>query len=317
MKPRPQKRQKYLDPGTIIIIKQVFFGLLAFSAVALVITIIWYGTRISALTIDTVVAEGGVTIDEKSIEDKTHSMLEGSYLHLIPKRFAYAYPDEEILANVNEIDRIKNVRLVRISGNEIRITFDEYLPDTLWCDFNEQKKCSFLDETGYSFGNAPSLSGESLVRYFTAEKEVEEGTRPISEEDYELTKEFVSKLAEIEWYITKVEVDSNRDVFYTLARGGEIKAKLEEGVDKPMANLEAILTSKEFEHLEPGNFQYLDLRFGSKVYVNEELVVPEETATTTATITPVTVPVVATPAIEEEEVEVEEEEGEVETAPST
>jgi hypothetical protein len=57
-------------------------------------------------------------------------------------------------------------------------------------------------------------------------------------------------------------------------------------------NLMAVISSPDFSHLKPGNFQYIDLRYGNKVFVNEEeVVVPEEfdvvsTSTSSATTTP-------------------------------
>ena len=32
-----------------------------------------------------------------------------------------------------------------------------------------------------------------------------------------------------------------------------------------------LLLPQNFRHLQPDNFQYIDLRFGNKVFVNEEL----------------------------------------------
>jgi len=52
-------------------------------------------------------------------------------------------------------------------------------------------------------------------------------------------------------------------------------------------NLQSILSSEEFIHLQNGAFQYIDLRFGDKIFLNEEEEVVEmpevleETATST------------------------------------
>ena len=58
-------------------------------------------------------------------------------------------------------------------------------------------------------------------------------------------------------------------------------------VDSPASvieNLKTILVSEEFSHLKPGNFQYIDLRFGNKIFVNEEEVGSvEENETSTST----------------------------------
>ena len=50
-----------------------------------------------------------------------------------------------------------------------------------------------------------------------------------------------------------------------------------------MDNLLTLVGSEEFSHLAPGNFQYLDLRFNTRVFVNEEL--PNDTSTPTSTST--------------------------------
>jgi hypothetical protein len=272
---RRQKPKKYLDPGTIVLIKQVFFGVLVFSAVALIITAVWYFTRLSNLTLSTVTVEGGITINKSNIATLTNEQLEGDYLKLVPRRFAYMYPEDEIVSKISEVDRIKDVAVERVSATELHVTFDEYLPDTLWCKLNTDTECLFLDETGFAFAQAPALSGESVVRYFATEQETELRTQPFSEQDYQTSKDFTELLSSIGWYVTKIEINSAHDVFYTLSQGGEIKATLTEPATKPFANLETILRSKEFDHLKPGNFQYLDLRFGTRVFVNEELIKPE------------------------------------------
>lgn len=280
---RKQKPKKYLDPGTIVLIKQVFWGVLVFSAVAIIITAIWYVTRLSSFTLTTITVEGGITINKANVERVANQELEGLYLKLVPKRFAYLYPEEEIVAKVSEVERIKDVAVERVSGTELRVTFDEYLPDTLWCKLTADSECLFLDETGFAFGPAPVLSGGSVVRYFATERETELRVAPFSESDYQTSKDFSDLLSSIGWFVTKIEINSTADVFYTLAQGGEIKATLTEPAERPFSNLETILRSKEFIHLKPGNFQYLDLRFGTRVFVNEELL--SEAATSTATTT--------------------------------
>ncbi len=60
--------------------------------------------------------------------------------------------------------------------------------------------------------------------------------------------------------------------------GSELKTVASKDAQETIDNLLVVLASEEFAHLKPGNFQYIDLRFGNKVFVNEELAVPEEEA---------------------------------------
>jgi len=61
--------------------------------------------------------------------------------------------------------------------------------------------------------------------------------------------------------------------------GGEFKVTLTQEPEQTVENLLVVLTSEEFQGIEPGSFQYIDLRFGNKVFVNEELATPNEDVT--------------------------------------
>ena len=285
MNPRLQnkKRKKYMDPAKALLLKQVLSGVAIFSFIAIILSLVWYGTRLNSFTLTTINASGGVTIDSAVVKGVVERELEGAYLRLIPKRFAFFYPEEKILAAVSGVERIKDVVIDRTSNTEITITYDEYIPDTLWCSLKEKDSCLFFDERGYSFDQAPVLRGESVVRYYTLERDIELKVQPFLPIDYESTKDFTALLRDIGWYVTKIEINSARDAFYTLAGGGELRTSLAEAVI-PFENLQAILRSEEFAHIKPGAFQYIDLRFGSRVFVNEEL--PQlEVATSTSTTT--------------------------------
>ena len=279
MRPRQKTPVRRLDPATIHLLKQFGWGLLSVSICALIITGIWYGTRLTVFTIERVSATGGITIQPGEVIERVEPILEGAYLKLVPRRFIYSYPKEAIELSVSEIPRIKNVQVEKESNQSILITYDEYVPDALWCE-KGVNTCLFIDATGYAFSEAPDLKGGSLVRYHTLETPLAVGTTPFLVEDYNQTKDFAERLAVTGWFVASVEIDSVRDVFYTLVGGGELKVTLDEKNEKTLEYLNTIRVSDEFSHLEPGNFEYIDLRFGTKVFVNEvKPVTADETAT--------------------------------------
>ncbi len=269
-KPRQfNKRRFQLEPEKILIIKKVVLGLFLLALVAGIITGIWYGTRVQILTISDIKVTDGETIRASLIKSKAEEALVGDYIHLVPRRFAWFYPEAEILQRVQEIERIKDVSVRRVSGTEIDITFAEYFPDALWCKEGNEG-CYFVDKGGFAFGKAPSLLGGSLVRFYKLGEEPKLKTNLMEEADYTNTKELAKLLAQSGWFVTKIEVDAVRDVFYSLAGGGELRASLQSDPTETFSYFESLINSKEFSHLKPGNFQYIDLRFGAKLYVNEE-----------------------------------------------
>jgi len=286
MKARQTKKRKYVNPATALLIKQIFLGLLFFASLTLFISAIWYITRLETFTVSTISVTGGFTLDKEAIRKASEGQMEGAYWKLIPKRFSYFYPEADVLAAVSQFERIKDVKVERISRREVIVTFGEYVTDALWCDIKDIKKCYLLDDLGFAFAPAPDLSGASLLRYYSPEKEPENKSYPFTTTDYQNAKQLAYFLNNYGWFVTTVEINSNRDAFYTLAGEGEIKVTLSLDATETMENLLAVVGSEEFSHLTPGNFQYLDLRFDTRVFVNEELlpVIVTPTSTPTSTV---------------------------------
>lgn len=280
MKTKPRHRSKtYFDPSTLAVLRQIGLGLLVVSCIGILIALVWWSTRLSVVTVAAVEVSGGLTISHDMVRARVEEKLVGTYLGIVPRRFVYWYPQVAIQTAVEEVPRIRDVQIIR-DGTTLQVLFDEYVPEALWCGLQDASPCFFLDAAGFAFAPAPALHGSSLLRYYSTEASPQERQTPFLLADYVATKRFVSLLEEIGWYVSRVEVNQARDVFYTVSGGGELKATLTEAPEKLFENLRTILQSKEFSHLAPGNFQYLDLRFGTRVFVNEEL--PSDVGTSSA-----------------------------------
>lgn len=273
---------KSIDPNTRVLIKQIFLGFLAISFVVGLMYLIWHGTRANVVTLTHVEVFGGETISHEDVRVRALEQLEGEYAGFIPKRFAYLYPKSDIVSSLSDIERIHSIAVSRIDGKSLYITFDEYIPEALWCKTLERQECLFIDENAYAYGTSPDLDGGSLVRYIHTSETPELKSRLLENADFQLLKSLVGLLQESGWYISHVEVDSARDAFLHVVDGGEFKVTLTQDPSETVDNLEVVLTSEEFADVKPGAFQYIDLRFGNKVFINnqpETVDEPEETAT--------------------------------------
>lgn len=265
MKYRQRKRR--LHPDTVTLIRQIAFGLVFFGLLALLVTGIWHGTRVESLNINTVTVSGGETISHEKVQAKAEEQLRGTYFKLIPRTFAYLYPHDDIVAAIAGIERIRTITVTKVSGTELSITFDEYISDALWCKKNTEE-CVFVDSTGYAFAPAPQLTGGSFVRFFTTGKDPEVGQFIGSSEDYTWLTKLHALLAADKWTVSKIEIDSAKDAYFEIVDGGEFKVSLEMTPEEIVDNLRTVLSNEDFQSMTPGNFQYIDLRFGNKVFVN-------------------------------------------------
>jgi cell division septal protein FtsQ len=281
-------KRRVIDPSKIMLLKQLGVGVAIFSLLGLIVTGLWYGTRVSFLTVTDITVEGGETIPHDVVKKIVTETLQGTYIGIIPRQFAWWYPEDEIIENISQIPRMKDPVITRDSGRSLTIRFSEYEPYALWCAERSSEDCLFIDKTGYAFTAAPKLSGGAFLRYRTLGREMKVGTVMAERRDIDTMEQFVALVEDnLQFSITQIETDTAGDVFYILAGGGEFKATLRDDATQVFDNLRAILSSDEFTDVKPGNFQYIDLRFGNKVFVNEEVGgVGSSTATTTETESP-------------------------------
>jgi hypothetical protein len=264
-----RKKKKKWHPTNLQV--QLFTGVLLFVMVGLFVTLVWYVTRIQSLQIERIEVIGGETIPHAQIQAKVEAVLAGTYMRLIPKRFIFLYPRTEVVNSLATFERIKNMHIERTKDNTLTIVFDEHIPFGLWCAHGEDAECLFIDRTGLAFAQAPALEGSAFVRF------IDDGATPAVDtvgfqsafmRDAEL---FIEMLQErLGLYVTHVYKRGTYDIEYGISGGGIIKVSQSISMQESFENLETILLSEQFMHIEPGAFQYIDLRFGDKVFVNEE-----------------------------------------------
>lgn len=264
-----QKRRskRLLHPDTVVFIKQILLGLFVIGLVTLCIVGIWHGTRLPAVTISEVEVRGGETINHQILEDRIWTQLDGTYLKLIPRRFTYLYPKQDIIASIANIDRVKDLTLERTGRKKLVITFDEYQSEALWCTDTEEQ-CIFIDENTFAFAPAPQLKGGTFRRYVTTDKNPSLGQTILTAPEKDTLDTVLQALNEKRWLVRRIDVDSAKDAYLLLTAGGEIKISLKEDGYTTADNLANVLSSEEFNELTPGEFRYIDLRFGNKVFVN-------------------------------------------------
>lgn len=248
---------------------QIYIGIGITIVIALLLTAIYYGSRIASLQITEIQVHGGYTIPHDIVRSEVDALLVGSYFHLVPHTFSWTYPQRSITQQLAEIPRLKQ-SAVSLEGQTLTVVFDEYQPAALWCTI-ETSDCYFIDQTGFAFSKAPDLTGGAFIRYGEKGKKVAIKTQAVDHEFLKTSKDFAEKLAdELGLYVTHVTILDALDVEYVVSGGGVVKVSRRMDLDTTFENLRTILLSENFIHLDTGEFQYIDLRFGDKVFVNEE-----------------------------------------------
>lgn len=270
-KTRTELAKKRSANPKIALIRRIVFGCLLFVLIGLCGLALWHGSRVDSLTIKEIEIIGGETIKHEDIEAIVSGELEGTYYKLIPRQFAWFYPKRTMIEKVSAVDRLKNVHIERYGGEKLLVVFEEYQPFALWCNSDFSSECLFMDREGFGFSWAPKLQGGAFLRFSERGREPERFTTGFPGEYIRDTEAFIQKVYdELGMNITHVERTGKEELEYHIAGGGKLKVSRRQTPEETFQNLVTLLTSDAFSHIEPGNFQYIDLRYGNKLFVNEE-----------------------------------------------
>ena len=118
------------EPKTML--RQVLYGVALLILITVTIVSIWYVTRLTSFTIKEVRVSGGETISHDDVRTQVENELRGEYLRLVPHRFSFLYPHDEVVAALERIPRIHDISIVRKDRTVLEVTFSEYKPFALW-----------------------------------------------------------------------------------------------------------------------------------------------------------------------------------------
>lgn len=259
-----------MKPETMQLLKNLGFGSVCLLTVAALLWGTWHVVRLPLFTINQVVVTGGETISHDVIKADVEQLLEGQYMEFIPRQFAYTYPQTEIIEQLSATPRVKNPQ-IRREGVVLLVEVAEFEPVGLWCDSDQaaSSPCVFLDETGYGFAQAPQLAGGAYTRFVRVGEPAITGDAFADSADFLELQTLQSLLAEYGWPVARIEFDQAGDAFVYLVGDSELKVSLRISPAETIDNISAVVASEEYKHFEPGNFAYIDLRFGNKVFVSE------------------------------------------------
>ncbi len=252
---------------------------------------VWYGTRLDALTIDQVTVVGGDTIRNDEVAAVIEDTLEGAYVRLIPRRFTWLYPHHDIVTALHtQFERLASVDITT-TRTGMRVEVHEYVPDALWCEMPGSTNCWFVEESGLAFAPAPQLTGSAFTRYVRDNHAPRARTTLADTRTVADLRWFVEEIASIAgFYTDEIILHEAGWATVRLVGGEELLVSQRHDITGTLRYLETLLSSDEYRHLSEDGFQYIDLRFGNRLYVNETEAPTEMVSTSTPPTVPAAMP---------------------------
>ncbi len=232
------------------------------------------------VTISSIVITGNNLTPTEDIEVLIQDELDSSYALVIPKRSAFFYPKNKLITTIDEaFARIEGVVVRQKNFTTLRIDVAERSPFALWCgkEFVEDGErfgdCYFIDDQSYVYASAPDFTGNVFFKYFGAlaladndREDAPIGSTYMSEQDFFGIRPFIGAFEDLGYAPLSLTRMDDGDFELRMDDGAKIIFSSDTKLSILLDNMESILDSDSFREAKDQPLEYIDLRFGNKVY---------------------------------------------------
>lgn len=228
-------------------------------------------------TYQSISVSGAHTVSQTEIQKFVENKLAESSRGFISGRniFVFNYAGLSSLI-VDNFPTLKNVQVSRDTslGNGLTVSVIERSPYAQWCEEGAVPHCYILDEDGVIFASAVGVATSSLPSHYVFTGALSTSSRltntfPYGETFADIHFSGINALLKMlpTSGVTPlgVKLQNDTDFSVSLAEGFYLKASFGEDPQTLAKNLSLILNSAAL-HGKTGLLEYVDLRFGNRVY---------------------------------------------------
>ncbi len=225
--------------------------------------------RMPRFQIQTINVTGTNVADPIEVADYVMNQLQGTYLWILPKTSVILIAPDNIQSLVQQhFARFKTVAVNRDSMSSLRVAVTEYPGVYLWCD--SEDTCSFMDETGTVFADAPYFSGSAYLKIYNGERAAYP-FHPITDQQLVMVHTINNRLTAMDISSLSFSFISDRELRVTFFHNGSHTAILFDPADDVIDALDTLYTGLRTQplvhlfHDDSKVLQYIDVRFGNKL----------------------------------------------------
>lgn len=264
---------------------KILILLLGFSAIFILLA---YLSRLNSLNIAEIQISGNKVLETETLKMTIEEQISKKYLWIFPKTNILIYPQNSIKNELlDKFKRLKDLSLSIKTNNILEVSLIERTAKYTWCgptpsiestQAKDDQKCYFLDEDGYIFDEAPYFSGEVYFKFYGPVNLSTTGIPSGSyffESNFKQLISFKNTLENMDLKPISLYSKENGDMEISLSPGKTssvgplIIFNKNSDLKKVAENLQAALFTEPLKSkfkTKYSSLQYIDLRFGNKVY---------------------------------------------------
>lgn len=221
--------------------------------------------------IQQVVVVGNESIATSTIEAFIKERLKGSYAYVLPKDNILLYPKSSLRAELlMRFPALRSVVLRAENFSTLGVEVGERKPHALWCGENRSTgdACVLLDDAGIAYGSAVSFAGSAYLHYYGKSETVGSARQYLTEDTFRAVDAMALAMANDipEDTLMYITVDAQKDVRMGFESGFVVIFPLAEDGATILQRLKLARSADPFIEHKLSDFEYLDLRFGDKLY---------------------------------------------------
>lgn len=238
--------------------------------IAIAAGLLWLA-HASFLRISQIDVAGTETVASSTIRDTVREQLTGDYLYFLPKNNILLYPKGPIHSALLEaFPALASISIQAENFHTISVTVSERQPKALWCGDTvaTSSPCFLLDESGVAYGASLNFSGNVYTKYFGMLMGSSTPKRFLRAAQFRSLSALVDTIAatQAKESLRSVWVDGNNDVHLSFVSGVTLLFTVDADAGDVYQRFTLALQSDPFKTHKLSDFEYLDLRFGDKLY---------------------------------------------------
>lgn len=222
------------------------------------------------LRVTTIEVSGTKSLPPEELQGYVQKELQGSYGFLFARNNVFLYPRADIEAGL--LATYPTLRTADVHAKDfhtVEVVAAERDPVALWCD-QQGGGCQYMDEEGLLYAAAPQFSDTLYITYQgPATSTPQRGLRQyLTQVEFQSLAALVAALnaKEVDDPIELVAVDQNGDVRAYFKDSFVLMFSSKDDGGDVFERFNLALQSDVFTGKPLGSFEYLDLRFGDKLY---------------------------------------------------
>lgn len=236
-------------------------------ACVLAVTGIVFLMRMQSIQIADVTITGNSFVPTEEIEKKTNEVLESYAIFVFPKSNIFIFPKRELVTEIKKnpavIDVTLNKRLFR--GMDISVTEQE--KEAIYCNSFERTECFYINKDGYLYSKVEggvALDEEIIIYLEGEQKKITEHV--FDSALYGNVVSFIKASARYGVPVSNVYMKSDGLIEFNTQASARLITSRYDDLEKDFANLIALFDKEVLTKEQLGGIDYIDLRFGNKVF---------------------------------------------------